>query len=947
MAKTFSFRISLENIEQLKQQLESLGPAGAKALDALNQASPQLRDNLRQAREEAEKHGAAMKAVAQTHSATASGMMPLNMRMAELGHSARASMDSLAAGMPITRVLAMEVPRVAQAFGLMSAILNPVTLGLVATGAAMAVVGSRMAALSAETRGYQVLLTGMGTAAGNSAIQIQGLARSLETSGFGRDDATAAVQSMIRARTLPTAMFGTVAQLGLDASAVTGEAPVKQVEAFTRALTGGYDSLIKLDDEFNVLSQSERQSIRVMAEHGEQAAAMQVVIKALQDRFKGLHTESMSEVDKAFHEIGVAYNKMVDDIAKNPITIKAVLSVTGDLKKLFSGDLTPLLSMSGAGGAAIAAVGAAASSAHSKPPGQGSRPPSPWQTGRPSSGSWPSAMGIDPSLADAYTAARQTNPVITYPSGDHGDGLPRSAGPDDQLLITSTKKTNDKLAQIAEQGAVARLRGVDKAIAEGALRASEYIRSNSIEGANNKNRITAAFEEEARRAYAAAHANDNGRLGLNASGALATASAYLSSPAAGASAEAARKGALDALKDSTDAARQAQQELNLAQAESLIAGAKHVNELEREAEAQKAVADAARQGAAALREAKLAASIDKETAAQRAILANPGASPEARGIAQSEIDRTSGAMREIDYQRIREQVGSDLAARQLAMEKALEKESLIGLSSKDLATRSAQIDFRYQLRGQGLSGAQLDGAYGEGADIVGKTAAATQALTDYEDRMKAVKSGAADFSRAIATGFEDAVLHGKNFKSVLLSVSQDLERIALRMMVTKPMEQMFSGLMGGMMGGGSGGGGFGSGFGIMGSLFGRMFGGGGSLQGPMLDGSTLDQAGGGIASWFSGLFGGFADGGIMDQGRLYAVNENSTAPGLFIPMGPGRIDPAPGAMPTPQGVSGGGGHTVIINMNGVSGEPSTIRRSANQAAAVVHRSISAATRRSA
>ncbi len=928
MAKTFSFRISLENYDELKRSLEALGPAGDAALQKINQAAPQLRDNLRQAREEADKHATAMKAVGKAHGDAASGMMPLNMRMMELGHSARASADALAAGMSPTRVMAMEGARLAQAFGLMGAILNPVTLGIVAAGGAMAVIAARMASLSAETRGYQVLLNGMGMAAGNSAIQMQSLARSMELSGMGRGDSEAAITAMVRARTLPTSMFGSVAQLGLDASGVTGEAPVKQVEAFTKALTGGYAGIVKLDDEFNVLTEAERQSIRVMADHGNQVGMMETAVGALERRFHGLHEQGLSETDKAFHEIAVAYNDLVDTIAKSPITITVAKGALDEIKGMLTGgDSTLANIMKWVPG------GSLASAAMSIP------------------GAVKSVTG---SLEyQALTGARAkwepAGPWEAQPPADASFDIPKPS-PADQARASSTKKVNDQLADLAEKHTVDSLRGVDKAVAEGALRAREYVRSHSIVGEDNVARVTEAFKDDARKAWEVSHVNRTDRVGLNAAGAIAEAGAYLSSPAAGDSAAAARKGGLDALKSATDAARQSQDELNLAQAEALITGAKHVNELEREATAQKAVADAARQGAAALREAKLAASIDKSTEAQRAVLANDNASPEAKRIAQAEIDRTGGAMRDLDFQKLRESMNADLAARQLAMEKAQEKQGLIGLSSSDLATRSAQLDFKYQLKGQGLQGDQLDSAYNEGADMVGRAAQAGQAVTEYEDRLKQAKASAADFSRVIAGGFEDAIMKGKDFKSVLLSVSQDLEKIAMRMLVTKPMENMMTGMMGSIMPGMSGGGGFGAGAGLLGSLFPSLFG-GGAAQGPSGFGSPLDAASGGgmlsgIGSWFSGLFGGFATGGQMDTGRAYAVNENSTAPGLFLPLAPGRIDPTPTmGSTTQQGMQPGGGHTVVINMNGVQGDPATIRRSATQAAAMAHRSISAANQR--
>ncbi|MBN9504916.1 MAG: phage tail length tape measure family protein [Altererythrobacter sp.] len=82
-----------------------------------------------------------------------------------------------------------------------------------------------------------------------------------------------------------------------------------------------------------------------------------------------------------------------------------------------------------------------------------------------------------------------------------------------------------------------------------------------------------------------------------------------------------------------------------------------------------------------------------------------------------------------------------------------------------------------------------------------------------------------------------------------------------------------------------------------------LFGGGGS-GGPE---NLLPAAygGGGIFGAIGRFFGGGrANGGPVSPRQFYAVNENSTAPGLFFPLAPGRIEP-------PGNDNGDGGRTVI------------------------------------
>ncbi|MEL7683236.1 phage tail length tape measure family protein [Citromicrobium bathyomarinum] len=83
-----------------------------------------------------------------------------------------------------------------------------------------------------------------------------------------------------------------------------------------------------------------------------------------------------------------------------------------------------------------------------------------------------------------------------------------------------------------------------------------------------------------------------------------------------------------------------------------------------------------------------------------------------------------------------------------------------------------------------------------------------------------------------------------------------------------------------------------------------IFGGGGGAGG--LIGSLLGAIGFG---------GGRASGGPVSPGQIYAVNERSTAPGFFLPVGPGRIEPPSNDNPAGGG-RGGQAAPVYFDMRG-------------------------------
>lgn len=106
--------------------------------------------------------------------------------------------------------------------------------------------------------------------------------------------------------------------------------------------------------------------------------------------------------------------------------------------------------------------------------------------------------------------------------------------------------------------------------------------------------------------------------------------------------------------------------------------------------------------------------------------------------------------------------------------------------------------------------------------------------------------------RAGVSALSDIALRGENAADVMQRLALSIADAALEaaLLGTGPLANVFGG------GGEAGGGG-----GLIGSLFGSIFG------------------------------GGRADGGPVSPGKMYAVNERSTAPGLFFPLSPGRIEP--------------------------------------------------------
>jgi len=152
-----------------------------------------------------------------------------------------------------------------------------------------------------------------------------------------------------------------------------------------------------------------------------------------------------------------------------------------------------------------------------------------------------------------------------------------------------------------------------------------------------------------------------------------------------------------------------------------------------------------------------------------------------------------------------------------------------------------------------------------------------------------LKAAAQQFSNAISTAFEDAILKGGTFSEMLRGLEQTSLQIAMRIMVTKPLERAMEGAFSSFMGSSSGG-----------------------------SSNWMSTMFSGIGSYFGGAR---AGGGMVYPGQSYLVGERG--PELFSPNTAGAISPNGTNQST----------TININVSGVSNS-SDLRRSSSQLASM-------------
>ena len=117
---------------------------------------------------------------------------------------------------------------------------------------------------------------------------------------------------------------------------------------------------------------------------------------------------------------------------------------------------------------------------------------------------------------------------------------------------------------------------------------------------------------------------------------------------------------------------------------------------------------------------------------------------------------------------------------------------------------------------------------------------AFDAATMVNKELEKADTLAQDLGLTFSSAFEDAIVQGKGLRDVLQGLEQDILRIVTRKLVTEPLGNAITGILGGLFGGGSGG---------------------------------------GLGGILSGLFGGFfADGGFLPPGRWGIAGERGPEP---------------------------------------------------------------------
>jgi hypothetical protein len=266
-----------------------------------------------------EKEIAAIERATKSHGGLLGALGKNRAALMEVEHSARASADALAAGASPMRILSMEGPRLVQALSE----VNGISLAAIATMAAyaaavIAVGGSFIYAVShAETVAQQfgaidAAMEATGRSSDYTRERIVGVVDQLRSlNGVSTEAAIAMVGALARQRTIGVGAYVDIGRAAAGFARVAGVDVVGAQRKLTEALNGGYDSLRKLDEQWQFLTPEQAEAARHFAETGDQAGFLSLAVGALKDKFGDLVEAGLTPAQKATNDLGVAWDHLM------------------------------------------------------------------------------------------------------------------------------------------------------------------------------------------------------------------------------------------------------------------------------------------------------------------------------------------------------------------------------------------------------------------------------------------------------------------------------------------------------------------------------------------------------------------------------------------------------------------------------------------------------------
>ncbi len=221
---------------------------------------------------------------------------------------------SLSSGMPVWMVAIQQGGQIRDSFGGFGAALRGVFALITPVTAAIAVVGATIGAVALsvykgeqQMLAFNVALQSTGNAAGATLGRIEAVAKAAhDVSGIGEAAAQSAAIAMVQSGRIGIEAIGNLTKSIRGYAETTGQDTDKAAASLARMFVDPKQALKELDDQFNLLTPTQRSYINQLIEQGQTEQAQIQISEALAQRFGKLLPENLGVLQRALDGISNA-----------------------------------------------------------------------------------------------------------------------------------------------------------------------------------------------------------------------------------------------------------------------------------------------------------------------------------------------------------------------------------------------------------------------------------------------------------------------------------------------------------------------------------------------------------------------------------------------------------------------------------------------------------------
>lgn len=227
---------------------------------------------------------------------------------------------SLASGISPAQTLAQQSGQIAQIPGVLAAIVRWLP-GIAAVGVAIAVVVGAISEANTQldtVRQGEVLIARLGETSGATAKTFADLTNNFRTLGASAKDAQEAASNLIESGLNPKA-YDDVSVAATNLAAVTGGELTAATKEVTDAFTGGATEVLKLDDKYHFLTDTQRDQILASKDTKKETEEVNKAFTALYNKMQTAANAQRTEFSDAADTLRGAWHNLLETFADTGI----------------------------------------------------------------------------------------------------------------------------------------------------------------------------------------------------------------------------------------------------------------------------------------------------------------------------------------------------------------------------------------------------------------------------------------------------------------------------------------------------------------------------------------------------------------------------------------------------------------------------------------------------